>query len=322
MKYVFVCPDIKFLTIQYRDFLYNEDTDLVSIGGARKIAKFLNHRLKLYKFKLLSLFLNLFFKSYFKRMKFNGSAEKICFVLYARTYEDFRTSIIRYLRKKYSGCVICVYFGDLMKRHLCDLDSVRKDVDYVFTFDDGEAKKFGVNYLLEPFSLSVGNMEELSDDSKYESFDISFVGHAKDRFQKIVDIYSVLKEKDIKCDMHISGVDKQYMKFKEDIKYGAIDFISLLMTVVNSKCILEIMQNNGISPTTRFAEAIVLKRYLLTDCVFFKNNKYPNVIYYEKLDDLKKMDFSFLRETPIVRDEDISLFSINNMVLSINKVIK
>ena len=321
MKFVFVCPNIQFLRIQYKDFASDIDTDLVSIGGVRKIVKFANSRMELYKYRWFQKIVKVFLKKYFSKMKFNQTDDKICFVLYSRTYEDFRKTIVHYLKSRYKDCVVCVYYGDLSYRHLFDVNEVKKEVDFVLSFDEKESEKYGLFYLLEPFSLSIRDMSELRTKDCSSIKDISFVGHAKNRLKKILDIYSFFASNGISSEVYISGTKKKERKFKKDIKYKKIDFLSLLNSVVNSRCILEVMQNDGVSPTTRFAEAIVLDRYLLTDCIYFKNNKFANVIYYENVQDLSLIDFSVLLKKPAIDPADIEMFSVRKMIQSLQTIV-
>lgn len=324
MKYVFVCADISFLTLQYRDFEIKENLKLVKTPGKmRLIMKALNVA-GFYKLKLLDFMAVHYFKKCFLNVPVGSSEDTYCFILYSRTYEDFRSTLVRYLRETYKRCKIVVYYGDITLRHLCHIEDVKKEADLVCSFDSDEAKKWGVEWVLEPFSQSIAHMEALSPHKNPIKWDVTFVGQAKDRFKKIIAIYEKMTAIGLRCDFHITGVAKRDQVYTDKIAYAPLSFTELLKHVVQSKCILEIMQGNGVSPTTRYTEAMLFERNLLTDCKAFceKDRLSPNIIYYEKPADLSA---KVLKEAVCLRPFDkskyIELFSIDAFIRTIQKLL-
>ena len=57
-----------------------------------------------------------------------------------------------------------------------------------------------------------------------------------------------------------NNVKKKNQKYKDCIDYSYMEFDRLLEHVATSRCILEIMQDNGYSPTMRWPEAMMMKK--------------------------------------------------------------
>lgn len=322
MKYVFVCADISFLTLQYRDFEVKDGYFLVTTPGRnRLIIKALNIA-GLYKVKELDCLTYSYLDKCFSKL--HDNTENYCFILYSRTYEDFRSTLIRYLRKRYKACQIVVYYGDLISRHRFNISDAKKDADLVCSFDSDDAANNSVEWVLEPFSESVVDIDELSPKRNPIIWDVTFVGHAKNRFNKIIKMYELLTESGLKCDFHITGVDDKDRVHNDSISYEPLNFMDLLRHVVSSKCILEIMQDKGVSPTTRYTEAMLFGRNLLTDCKAFKDGDEcpPNVIYYENSDDLtKKVIEDITKYHEYEKEGYIDRFSMNTFVNTIDALL-
>lgn len=322
MKYIFVCPEVFSLTTQYRDFASEENCSLVTIGGIkRKFSKALSI-LGITKIKVFDFIFTPVFKKVFQNIA--NKDDELCFILYSRTLEDFCGSIYRYLKNTYRNCLVVVYYGDLVSRHYMNIDTVRKNTDAIFSFDENDAKQYNINWLLEPFSGSVINMPELNEGKNEFKWDVTFVGHAKNRYSKIISIYEKFKKAGLKCDFHIVGVPKEKRVHEEEISYEPLPFLDLLKHVLSSRCILEIMQDDAFSPTTRYAEAVLFGRNLLTDCVAFNNDNRPkNIYYFNNLDDIDESCINNLLHFCMYdRNKYIEMFSVKRMIECIEDDLK
>ena len=324
MKYVFVIPDIDFLYLQYKDFEVIQDGKLVRIDyGFRRFAK-LCCKFGAQKIKISY---PLFYK-YLKRCFSDAgvlSADKNVFILYSRSYEDLREIITSFIRHYYPESKIIVYYGDLISRHICKIDDVKRDTDYIYSFDKDDADLNGVKWLLEPFSSSISEMKEFSQERNKIEWDVTFVGHAKSRYEKIIRMYEILNDYNLKCDFHITGVPKEKQKYVGQIHYEALPFRELLQHVVKSKCIAEVMQDNGVSPTTRYTEAMLFQKNLLTDCKYFETveNRSENIIYVNNVEDIGcKQIEDIVTQNHFDRAEYLEMFSVSKMIEKISKDIK
>ena len=116
-----------------------------------------------------------------------------------------------------------------------------------------------------------------------------------------------------------SILQRQKQNYEDKIHYDEyLEYSDVIRIVKKSKCILEIMQGNSISPTSRFAEALIYNRLLITDCRIDKFENIPNIVYFDEpesinlkritkwsnADNKKWIDY-FSIETMIRRLEDI-----------------
>lgn len=319
MKYIFIAPDNTSFYLQYVDFKKYGNTDLILIENtSRRLAKVLTTS-RTGNLSITKGIASVVLRGNLGRIK---PEERICFIVYSRVYESFGTVITNYLRKAYKNCIVCVYFGDLMEAHKIDMDSLKADVDLVATFDQGDAKRYDIDFIQEPFSSTVMNHKKLKTELNPYKWDVTFVGSARDRVDKVMGFYYKLKEYGLSCDFHITNVDKSERIEAEDIAYEPLDFLELLQHVVSSKCVLEIMQSNGVAPTVRYPEAMLFEKNLLTDCKILNTPERiePNIFYVRDADDLteKKME-EIQKPHTYDKKQYIRFFSANKMVRALEE---
>lgn len=321
MKYAFVAPDAESICLQYRDFASIENGMLIKLADKnRRFAKLLSIC------GMGNLHCSYWLYEYLLKKAFTSvnddSDERICFILYSRVYESFRAQICKFLRKNYKDCIIVVYYGDLISRHIGSINEAKKDADLVCVFDEEDAKIYEVDWLLEPFSESIREFDFLSPDANPIRWDVTFVGHAKNRYKKIIKLYEKLTEAGLVCDFNIVGVPEKDRLYSSAIKYENLSFRELLRHVVSSRCVAEIMQDKGISPTTRYTESMIFYKNLLTDCVAFESNTPPNVIFFKDIEDI---DADKVKEIKILHEYNrqvyYDMFSIKTMLESINTIL-
>lgn len=321
MKHVFIAPRSRTIYIQYFEFAKDDNLGLVMMEDSiRRFAKGLTlshiNSLKISD----SLFYNYFEKVIKTPLEEKGWAENICFILYGRIYESYGESIVRYLRKRYSNCKIVVYFGDLVSRHKVDIPKAKILLDKVLTFDIQDAKDYGLDWCLEPLSANILKYKSFKNSSI--RWDVTFVGAAKMRYKKILQLYERLCEAGLKCDFHIPDVKVRDRAYVGEIGYEPLDFKELLKHVNDSYCVAEVLQDGGVSPTTRYSEAMLFGKNMLTDCVFFadERNRTQNIFYFKDVDDLKEMDLVQLKK---VNEYDIGQYvdklSIKQMIKTIDE---
>lgn len=321
MKHVFIAPkEGDDLCVMYIDFAIDHNLGFILLPGAvRRIAK-AGTMIGFDHFELSSVLLKKHFDCYIKREIYKKKwDDAICFILYGRIYESYGSSIIRYLRKNYQNCKIVVYLGDLVSRHKISLEKMKKEIDAVFSFDKGDAKKHRLIWCLEPFSAEILKSEVfINQETKW---DVTYVGTDKGRYDSIIRLYEKLRDFGFRCDFHIIGVEHKLGCYSNEIGAVPLSFMELLQHVNSSKCILEIVQAGEQSPTTRFSEAMLFGKYLLTNCDYFrdKNNRPPNVIYLKNIEEIDSIDLQIIMEiSHYDKEKYIEMFSIKNMVKTID----
>ena len=327
-SFVFVGCGTDDIKAMYDDFKYHNNTDLIFLD--RKICrrKLITRILYSHKNPFSPLIKKIFnyqkyvsysYKDFDKQVSIKNNLidSDIVFIIYGRVFEEYGMSLINYLKRKYKKIKFVIYFGDLLSSHKIDLNLINSVFLRKFSFDSVDAKMNNMFFLQEPFSY----------DSKYENgfidFDISFIGAEKGRLFEILKVFELAKNKGLKTDFHIINVPENKQQYTDNIKYNErLPFSEVLKNVNKSKAILEVMQEGAFSPTTRYAEALLYKKYLITNCAFFNpkiRTNPPNIIYYENINEI---DFNKI-SIPLQYDNTdyIKSFSIERFVQTIKNVL-
>ena len=189
-----------------------------------------------------------------------------------------------YLRKRYHSCKIVKVYRDLVSvieksNSEYSLENVKNTFDCIFSYDKGEAERFGLVYFDE-----IESKIELPDLMKYPKSDVFFAAKAKDRLPKIVKAYDILAQKGYDCYFYITGVPLEKRVERSGIFYADsnMPYIEMLCRSVNSKCMLDINQGGSIGYTSRFIESILYNKKIIIDNPMVLNSKFfnPNYIQY------------------------------------------
>ena len=285
-KYILFSNRQKDIEYQYADFSYNAEMGAVYFDYSKFRIKLMNliNKLGLKNTKInYFLILRHIFKQTIEQQFDYDSKNEYVFIIMARVYEKYGSYLTKYLRDRYPSCVLVVYIVDLLHNMRFSLEEAKKDFDLVCSFDEEEAKSNNLGFVLEPFSTRL-----LSDlqENDIKEYDVSFVGAAKGRLNKIMLLYNQLTNKGLKCDFYIVGVDKKDQIQAEGIHYHWLDFAGVLEHAAKSRCLVELMQKGGYSATTRFAEAVLLNKNLITDCPALKHSYEETITFLDDSVDL------------------------------------
>ena len=160
-----------------------------------------------------------------------------------------------------------------VKRNLKIFNSL---FDSVCTFDPSDSKKYSLNLVPQPFFKP-----QILDSEK--NIDLYFIGSDKGRLQQLISIKKNAELEGLKCHFHIIP-SKRIEYSKEERNYLSSEEISYeenLIIASQSKCLVEIVQENQSGPTMRTMEAAFLGCKLLTnresasgDVFFHSNNTF------------------------------------------------
>ncbi len=239
------------------------------------------------------------FKGIWKSQIYNGSFpndKPLCFVLFSHWAElEDEVGFVEYLKDKYRGSKFVLFFQDLYKyyRHVN-----YSKYDLTLSFDYGDAQKYGFIYHPLVFSSFKG------DSSINKKSDIYFLGKAKNRLAEIMDAYEVLRAHNLRIDFNLVGVDKQNEKYRDEISYiDNMTYRDNLEHIINTKCVLEIMQQGGLGFTQRVVEAVGLNKKLLTNNAMIKEAPFYNSHYISQFSTANQIDTVFLNA--LKADEEV-----------------
>lgn len=304
------------------DYYYICLKDLEGIDGVivnhealQERPKWLRYLYKLHHYPLLNSTLKLPFKELWYPYVFKNTFKDdkpICFICIR--YPSSR--YLKYLKSRFPNCKVVVMCRDLLKTHRAAYDAYTKEgvYDYWMSYDEEESKKYGFPHFDE-FESKI----EIPISNDYPISDVFFAGRAKDRLTRLIDIYDRLEAMGINCLFYIVGVEKGKEIERKGIRYltKQISYYEMLRLSINSKCILEINQEGAEGYSSRFLEAVMFNKKLMTDNVYIKKSKFykPEYIQFVNsdnfnadflMDDSYEVDYHYNGEfSPLLRIEQI-----------------
>jgi hypothetical protein len=238
------------------------------------------------------------------------------FIVSARYYESYGDLMVNYLRQTFKDCRIFCYFTDLVSNHRFTPEQKEHLFDGFFSFEKSDAEKYGIIHLELPYSRI-----ELEKKKTTPESDVFFIGAAKDRLKTILSVYEQLVNNGFKCVFFITDVNDKEKVYADKIIYNkSIDYLEVIEYICCTRCILEVMQDGGKSPTLRPLEAVCYNKKLLTNCNEISEKSYYNPKYMSIFTDSKNIDIKFLIDrNEIVNYNYAEKLSPIEMVKKINK---
>jgi len=265
------------------------------------------------------LFNQLLYPFYFK----NDFSENrpLCFIVYGYYITP---EYLRYLRKTYTDCKIVKIHRDLYtnwrrKNPLFTDYDMRTLFDLSLSYDENEAHKYGMLHFNE-FESRI----EVPKSQQYPLSDVFFAGHAKDRLEILLSIYDELSMKGLRCQYYLTGVSKKKRVSKPGITYGTnpISYRDILYYSVNSRSILEINQSNAVGYTSRFLEAVMYNKKLISNNITIKKSKFYNPMYIQCFSNINEIDVNNILNDSIVVDYKYNdEFSPKNLITQIDEAL-
>lgn len=230
---------------------------------------------------LKSLWYPGYFKNEFKDDK------PLCFILLNRFW--FPPEYFKWLKKKYPDAKFVLLLRDLMK--ISDNPFSKRFVgnplfDLQMTIDRDEAKQYGMVYFDEYESKI-----DVPIAKDYPISDVFFAGKVKDRMEKLMTAYDIFTKAGLKCEFYLTGTPEDQKKPLEGVTYAekSMPYIDMLYKTVNTRCVLEFNQEGALGFTSRFLEAVMYNKLLITDNPAVKDTKFydpSRILCVEKASDI------------------------------------
>lgn len=207
------------------------------------------------------------------------------FILTSRRSSKYAVQYIsKYCNKKKKRLIVWywnVVSGEEMNPEWC-----RKYNAELWTFDQGDAKKFNMHY------NNTYYFSELKKDDNYNYSDIFYVGLEKEGR------YEILQWLQKECDRNklitdFNVVKNSNYKGNNKINYiESMDYFEVLKRISGTKCILDINNSNQIGLTLRPLESIFFEKKLITNNKNIRNFDFYNknnifIIGVDKIEKLK-----------------------------------
>ena len=270
-------------------------------GMESNLSKIGNTLFRFHTWKKLNRIIPLPFKQIWNgfllgRLPVREENKTFCFVFFSNWVEyENQLHIIEFLRKKYKGCRIVWFLQDIIATRTMSeggplpVEELKEKFDLVMSFDQGDCEKYGLIYHHLVFSTFEGEIMDMPNS------DVYFVGKAKNRQKEIVKVYELLKSHGLRCDFHIANVPASEQVYSDDIDYNPnISYQENLQHILHTKCLLEIMQQDGAGFTQRGCEAVCLDKKLLTNNPKIKEAPFYHNQYISQFSTVDTIDEFFL----------------------------
>lgn len=220
------------------------------------------------------------------KVVFDEDNVPVCFILFSRYYKWINSGFIEYLKYKFPSCKTVLYYQDLVKvnGHI-DLEYAKRHIDLLLSYDQGDCEQYGFVYHPTPYSLS-----NIKSSDSYPVSDVFFCGKAKNRFGIVKTIFHRFLQIGLKCCFVVTGVPEDEREEMPGMIYSeGISYFDNICYELNTKCILEIMQDDASGFTPRVWESIAYDKHLLTNNTALRNSVFFNERYMHLLADLEKI---------------------------------
>lgn len=243
------------------------------------------------KYPSLSFLSRLFYSGYIPKQFQNEN--NLCVVVYGYYITpDF----LRFVRDKYPNAKIVKINRDSYeiwrkKNPLFSDKDIDELFDLQFSYDVGDSKKYNMIHFDE-----IESKVDISIAKDYPLYDVFFAGAAKDRLPFLIKIYDYLEKNGITPFFYITNVNKQDQIVRRGITYSEknMKYSDMLYKTVNSKVVLEVNQGCVDGFTSRFLEAVLYNKKLLTNNVAVKNNDYYNEEYINIFSNPEDINVDFI----------------------------
>lgn len=257
---------------------------------------------------------------YLIKPKFNNK-KPICFIV---SSYNLPLSFFSYLRKKYPDCKLVKIYRDLTKvigrvNSQYEPDNIRDSFDVLMSFDSDEAKLLNMVYFDE-----IESKVDVPKSDDYPLYDVFIAAKAKDRLPKIMKAYEIFSKAGLRCYFYLTGVSVEDRIPKDGIEYADINmpYMKMLYYSVNSRCMFDINQGGAVGYTSRFLEAVMYNKKIITDNPFVKQSKYYNSNYIQLIQSIDDIDPSFvLDQSTIIDYKYQNDFSPVNLILQIERLL-
>ena len=271
--------------------------DLESYDGAKVVTfpydyanKFVQNLFFLHNSNRVNKKINLPLKSlWYPRYFINDFKDDkpLCFVLLNRFW--FPPEYLQFLKRTYPEARFVLLLRDLMK--ISDNPFSRRFInnpvfDLRMTIDRDEAEQYGMVYYDEYESKI-----DISIAENYPLSDVFFAGKVKDRMGKLMTAYDILSKAGLKCEFYLTDTPEDQKRDLIGVTYAdkPMPYIDMLYKTVNSRCVLEFNQDGALGFTSRFLEAVMYNKKLITDNPAVKKTKFydpTKIQYIEKAADI------------------------------------
>lgn len=221
---------------------------------------------------------------------------EVCILLFRMV----KATYLNWLRLKYPQATFVFFLRDLYKTKMPTIGYYRNEhlIDVWGSYDEEEVKKYHFDFYYPEIESKI----DFPGISLEPTCDVFFAGAAKQRLSQLLEAYDYLSSHGIRCHFIIMDAKASEADQRDGIEYTheLIPYRQMLLYSIRCKCMLEINQDNAVGMTSRFLEAVMYNKKLITNSQSVKESPFynpKNIVVFEKITDV---DPSFiLDEAPV-----------------------
>jgi hypothetical protein len=234
-------------------------------------------------------------KGMWNRFLFNidfDNNQPICFIFNERMLFLDNYGFVDYLKRKYPNSKFVCFLQDLSTTiQNVNLNIIFSKFDLSISYDEREASKLGIIYHPTPYSHFPFERSNTGKPS-----DVLFVGRAKNRLNDIIGVYEKLTQNGLTCEFYIFGVDPKEQLYPDEIRYNVLlSYEQNIERVLNTKCILEMLQRGAVGFSLRTWEAIMYDKLLLTNNKLIEQAPFYKSEFIHCYGDVSDLNLEFMK---------------------------
>ena len=295
MKYVFLDDNYDTGHILMRDLESDRDC-LVMYRNRLRRNRFLN---RLLGTRIQNWLRKLSLSWLWYRMVFRlgcGSDTKVI----TMTIYWYDMEMVDFLKKTYPKAKLVFLLRDTVQSKTEEvegfsIDWLKKKFDLILSYDHlHDVPVYGLTYA--PVFMS--KIDEIVREQTTCIYDIVLMAVAKDRIQKIHELYHHMMEKGVKPFFFVSHANPSDQLEGSGIIYAEFNMkrLDFLKKEMESNCILEVLKGDAHSNTLRFWEAVMYNKKLYTNWKGVIDSPYYDPKYIKVFDKPEEIDISFIKE--------------------------
>ena len=301
MKFIIIDDEHELYKNMYADVLHDQFSDIIEVSNFKNLSKVLKIFEKvLYNRRLnrhIKVPLKKLYNRYYTLSSYNfDPKEKYWIIMMNGTLcsyypEDYLLNLKKCNSNIKLAMVLYDSFSNKSAKRAISLIPV---FDVVFSFDEQNAREYGLKYIYSTFSIP----DYLKSDVKYKS-SVFFFFFGADRELELNESLSYIAKNVKNSKFGIVGVKQE--KYKELIDYNKpISYREELMYTYNTECIVEIVKKGQSGITLRTCEAIAFNKKLLTNNSNIKKYPFYNSKYISVFENTEDIDIDFIKKEILV----------------------
>ena len=298
MRYLIIDDENELYRQMFQDLFRTRDYDVEEIpriqtaGVMKKIEQFhFNNRMNRHWF--------LPFKSVWKKRygleqyPFDDKEKYVVLFVNGILKYYFSRTQLEEFKKKHKNVQLCLIFFDSFSNGSAARAVEMRDLfDIVFSFDQEDCRRYGMEYVYSVFS-----MPDFVYEAKEDKSSAFFAGYGGTRLETLQKLFRRISNQCQDCRFLIAGVKKKDQAAIPGVTYNqVIPYARELQLAYNTNCIVEVVRKGQSGITLRTCEAVSFGKKLVTNNENLRTMPFYDERYMKIIRSEKDLDLEFIKK--------------------------